>query len=152
MTEQPRIAQDGDTVRIHYTGRLDDGTVFDSSEGREPLEFTIGGGKVIVGFDYGVREMAVGDEKTVRIPAEQAYGERDDERIMQIPRGQVPAEIAPEIGMQLQVGLPSGGALPATIVSMDETSITLDSNHALAGKALTFDLLLVELDKKESDK
>ncbi len=151
MTDQPRIAQDGDTVRIHYTGRLDDGTTFDSSDGREPLEFTIGGGQVIVGFDYGVREMSVGEEKTVRIPAEQAYGERDDERIMQVPRGQLPSEITPEIGMQLQLGLPGGGALPATVVSMDETSITLDANHALAGKALTFDLLLVELDKEDEE-
>mgnify|MGYP003147923453 CR=1 FL=1 len=149
MTEQPpRIATDGDIVRIHYTGRLDDGTVFDSSDGREPLEFTVGGGKVIVGFDYGVRGMTEGEEKTVRIPADQAYGERDDERIMQIPRGQVPDEITPEIGMHLQIGLPTGGAIPATIVSMDETSITLDANHALAGKALTFDLELIELTKK----
>jgi FKBP-type peptidyl-prolyl cis-trans isomerase 2 len=141
-----RTAQNGDAIRIHYTGRLDDGTVFDSSEGRQLLGFTVGSGQVIPGFDDGVRGMAEGEKQTVRIPAERAYGERDDERILTVPREQFPAEISPEVGMQLQIGLPGGGALPATVTDVQSETVTLDANHQLAGEALTFDIELVSID------
>ena len=136
-------AQSGDTVKIHYTGTLDDGSVFDSSEGREPLGFTLGSGQVIQGFDDAVTGMEIGESKTVRIPAHEAYGESRDDLILQVPRDQVPPEVELELGMQLSVQQQNGGAVPVTVVEITDDTVKLDANHALAGKALTFALELV---------
>ncbi len=136
----------GQSVRVHYTGRLDDGTVFDSSADRDPLEFKVGTGMMIPGFDKAVLEMQeVGEKKTVHIPAAEAYGERREDRIMHISRENFPgAENAP-IGVQVMISGTDGHALPATITEIDDEFVTLDFNHRLAGKDLTFDIELVEL-------
>jgi FKBP-type peptidyl-prolyl cis-trans isomerase 2 len=139
------VAKSGDKVRIHYTGTLSDGSVFDSSEGREPLEFTLGSGQVIPGFDAGVTGMSVGEKKTVEIPCDQAYGPSHSEAIQDVPREQIPAEIPLEVGMQLQMQAPTGQVVPVTVVKITEEAVTLDANHALAGKDLTFALELVEI-------
>jgi len=136
-------AKQGDSVKVHYTGKLDDGTVFDSSAGREPLEFTVGGGQVIPGFDQAVDGMAIGDKKTVRIEAEQAYGPHNPQMTLQVPRGDLPDDLVPEPGMQLQATQEGGHSLVVTITEVTDEQVTLDANHPLAGKALTFDLELV---------
>jgi peptidylprolyl isomerase len=137
-------AKSGDTVRVHYTGTLDDGSVFDSSQGREPLEFTVGIGQVIPGFDEAVTGMQPGDEKTVTIPSGEAYGERRPEMLATVPRSQFPPEIEPEIGQQLQVSQ-DGQNFVVTIVEVGDDQVTLDANHPLAGQDLTFRLELVEI-------
>ena len=135
---------DGSTVRIHYTGRLADGTVFDSSEGRDPLEFEVGSGQVIPGFDNAVREMGAGDSQTVTIGADEAYGERREDLVFPVPRQQFPPEIEPEVGQRLQ--MQQGGETAVVVVrEVAEDSVTLDANHPLAGEDLTFDLELVEV-------
>jgi len=136
-------AKQGDSVKVHYTGKLDDGTVFDSSADREPLEFTVGGGQVIPGFDQAVDGMAVGDKKTVRIEAEQAYGPHNPEMTLQVPRSDLPADLVPTPGMQLQASQEGGHSLIVTITEVADEQVTLDANHPLAGKALTFELELV---------
>lgn len=138
-------AKDGDKVQVHYTGKLDDGSVFDSSTGRDPLEFTLGGGQMIPGFEKGVLGMAVGDTKTIRIPANEAYGERDEERILQIERSQFPPHIDPQIGQQLQLRDPGGHIVMVTIAEVGDEVVTLDGNHPLAGQNLNFDLQLVQI-------
>ena len=138
-------AKSGDTVRIHYTGTLDDGTQFDSSAGRDPLEFALGGGQVIPGFDSAVDGMAVGDSKTVTIPAEEAYGQRHEQLVQQVSRSALPDEITPEVGMQLQSQSPEGQVMMLVVTEVEEESITVDANHPLAGQALTFDIELVEI-------
>lgn len=135
-------AKAGDTVRIHYTGTLQDGSVFDSSEGREPLVFTIGEQQVIPGFESAVTGMEVGARKTVTIPADEAYGPRREDMMLAIPRDQVPPHINPEVGEQLQVGQ-GGEQFLVTVASVDEREVVLDGNHPLAGKDLTFALELV---------
>ena len=137
-------AQSGDTVRIHYTGTLADGSVFDSSRGRAPLEFTLGSGQVIAGFDDAVTGMAVGEAQTVTIPAAQAYGPRRPELVRELPRAQFPAQIEPAVGQQLQV---SGGTHPmvVTVRAVSDRAVLLDANHPLAGEDLTFALELVEI-------
>jgi peptidylprolyl isomerase len=137
-------AKKGDTVKVHYTGKLDDGTVFDSSQGREPLEFTIGQGQVIPGFEEAVTGMTPGEAKTTQIPVDKAYGPRHEEMVMEVPRTQFPADIEPEIGQKLQVGMQSGQTVVVTITEVKEDSITLDANPPLAGKDLIFDIELVE--------
>ncbi|MDT7857688.1 peptidylprolyl isomerase [Rubrivirga sp. S365] len=137
-------AQTGDTVRVHYTGRLDDETVFDSSEGREPLAFTLGVGEVVAGFDAAVATMEVGDRKTVRLPADEAYGARDPERLLVVPTDAFPDGVQPAPGQRLQLGVQGGGAIEATVTEVGEDGVTLDANHPLAGQALTFDLTRVE--------
>lgn len=137
-------AKQGDTVRVHYTGKLDDGSVFDSSRGREPLEFEVGGGQVIAGFDAAVQGMEPGEARSVTIPSEQAYGARSDELMMVVPRGDLPAEIDPQIGQQLQLSQ-EGQSFIVTIAGVDDDEIVLDGNHPLAGEDLTFDLELVEI-------
>ncbi len=139
------VAQKGSTVKIHYTGKLDDGTVFDSSEGRDPLEFTAGSGQVIPGFDEAVMGMDVGEKKSVRIPVEKAYGPRNDEMVIQTPRSQVPPEINPEVGMKLEVGGPDGQVLLVEVVEVTDDHITLDANPPLAGKDLNFDIEMVAI-------
>ncbi|WP_422047823.1 FKBP-type peptidyl-prolyl cis-trans isomerase [Shimia sp.] len=138
-------AKSGDTVRIHYTGTLSDGSVFDSSEGRDPLEFTLGSGQVIAGFDSAVDGMSVGDKKVAEIPADQAYGPRNDEAVQDVPREQIPAEIPLEIGLQLQMQSPTGQVVPVTVVEITEEIVKLDANHMLAGKDLTFAIELVSI-------
>lgn len=138
-------AQKGNTVKVHYTGSLADGTVFDSSEGRDPLEFTVGDQKVIPGFEQAVVGMSAGDKKQEIIPAEKAYGLRRDDMILEIDRGKLPENIEPEVGLQLQMTTTNGQQLPVQITQLDGSKITLDANHPLAGKALVFDLELVEV-------
>jgi peptidylprolyl isomerase len=138
-------AKSGDTVRIHYTGTLDDGTEFDSSAGREPLEFALGGGQVIPGFDSAVDGMAVGENKTVTIPAEQAYGERHEQLVQQVPKDTLPEEIDPAIGMQLQSRSPEGQVMSLVVTDVADDTITVDGNHPLAGHSLTFAIELVEI-------
>jgi peptidylprolyl isomerase len=138
-------AKSGDSVKIHYTGTLDDGTTFDSSEGREPLEFTLGSGQVIVGFDEAVTGMEVGDKKTVTIPADKAYGERNEEMVITAPREQVPPDINPEVGQQLQMAGPDNQPIIVKITEVTDEHIILDANPPLAGKDLTFALELVSI-------
>ena len=135
----------GDTVKIHYTGKLKDGTVFDSSEGREPLEFKIGGGQVIKGFENGVTGMLVDDEKTVEIPPEEAYGDIREDMLLKVPKISFPDNITPEVGMQLQMKQENGTPVVVTVKEVAEENITLDANHHLAGKTLIFDLKLVSI-------
>lgn len=138
-------AKSGDTVRIHYTGTLDDGTEFDSSSGREPLEFALGGGQVIPGFDSAVDGMSVGENKTVTIQPDQAYGVRHEQLIQEVPKSALPDEIDPAVGMHLQSRSPEGQVLNLVVTDVADESITVDGNHPLAGQALTFDIELVEI-------
>ena len=138
-------AKKGDNVQVHYTGKLEDGSVFDSSVQREPLGFTVGGGQMIQGFDAAVNGMAVGDKKTVTIPAAEAYGERRDDMLIDVPRTQVPADIKPEVGMQLTLQGGNGQPMPVIVIHVDDEKITLDANHQLAGKDLIFDIELVKI-------
>jgi len=138
-------AKAGDTVHVHYTGRLNDGTVFDSSDGRDPLKFTLGSGQVIPGFDNAVINMSIGEKKTVEIPVDEAYGPSQDDLVMPVPRNQFPPDIIPEVGQQLQVGSPTGEMLVVTVTDVKEDIVTLDANPPLAGEDLTFDLELVAI-------
>jgi len=135
---------DGKTVRIHYTGTLNDGTQFDSSAGRDPLEFETGSGMVIPGFDSAVRDMLIGGKKTVTIPAAEAYGEAREEMIGDIPKDQFPPEMELSVGMPLQMMGPQG-PLGVIIKEIKEDAVTIDANHPMAGKDLTFELELVEI-------
>jgi FKBP-type peptidyl-prolyl cis-trans isomerase 2 len=140
--------KNGDNIQIHYRGRLEDGTVFDSSEGREPLEFQVGSGSVIPGFDEGVQGMEVGDKKTIHIPAAEAYGEKQEHMIFEFPRDRFPAEIVPEEGMTLNMSDGQGQVIPVVITEVKEDMVLLDANHQLAGKDLIFDLELVSINGK----
>lgn len=137
-------ADAGDTVQIHYTGKLEDGSVFDSSRGRDPLEFTLGSGQVIEGFDSAVAGMAPGEEKTVTIPADNAYGGRRGELVFEVERSQLPDTIEPEVGQQLQMSQ-NGQVAIVTITDVTDEGVKLDANHPLAGRDLTFELELVEV-------
>ncbi len=138
----------GDKIKVHYHGKLTDGTTFDSSEGRSPLEFEVGSGAVIPGFDEGVMGMAVGDKKTINIPAEQAYGPRVQELVMDFPKDRFPEDMVPEVGMMLTMHNGNGQEFPVTIVDVKEDAVTLDANHHLAGQELIFDLELVDIESK----
>jgi FKBP-type peptidyl-prolyl cis-trans isomerase 2 len=140
----------GDTVKVHYHGKLTDGTTFDSSEGREPLEFEVGGGMVIPGFDSGVTGMTIGEKKTILIPNLEAYGPKQDEMIMEFPKERFPADMVPEVGMQLNMNNGSDQNFPVIIVEVKEEVVVLDANHPLAGEDLTFDLELVEITASKS--
>lgn len=135
----------GNTVKIHYTGTLEDGTQFDSSEGREPLEFQLGSGQVIPGFDKAVEGMAVGESKSVTIPPDDAYGERNDQAIQEVPKSALPPDLVPVEGMSLQAQGQNQQPVQLTVVAVDDDSITVDANHPLAGKALNFDINLVAI-------
>ena len=135
----------GDKVRVHYHGKLTDGSTFDSSEGRDPLEFEVGSGSVIVGFDIGVTGMQVGEKKTVSIPVEDAYGPKQDDMIMEFSRDRFPEDMVPEIGMQLNMSNGAGQNFPVVIREIEETTVLLDANHPLAGEELVFDLELIEI-------
>lgn len=135
----------GDKIKVHYTGKLEDGTVFDSSKGRQPLEFNVGLGQVIPGFEKGVMGMEIGDSKTVVIPPEQAYGNVREELIADVNKGDFPDNIEPEIGKKLQIEQDDGSKLHVTITRVGDEKVTLDANHPLAGKTLTFDIELLEI-------
>lgn len=139
------VVKDGDTVKVHYTGQLEDGSVFDSSIQREPLEFTIGQGQLIPGFEKAIIGLKVGDKTTTNIPSEEAYGDSNPEMIVEVPKEQLPADLEPQVGLQLQLNQPNGQAIPVQITKIDEDTITLDANHPLAGKDLTFDIEVVEI-------
>lgn len=133
-----RTATHGDNVEVHYTGRLDDGQVFDSSQGREPLTFTLGEGQVIPGFEAAVSGLAVGASRSVRIEADDAYGHRDDDLVLGVPRADAPEGL--EAGTRVMLG-----NHPATVVDVTDDQVVVDANHPLAGQALTFDLELVSI-------
>lgn len=138
-------AKSGDTVRIHYTGTLADGSVFDSSEGRDPLEFQLGSGQVIPGFDTGVTGMEVGEKKTIHIPCADAYGDVNPQAMQAVPRADIPDHIPLDLGTQLQMQAPNGQVVMVTVADVTDETVTLDANHPLAGKDLTFALELVEI-------
>ncbi len=138
-------AKNGDQVKVHYTGKLNDGTVFDSSEGREPLEFTLGEGQVIPGFESAVVGMEKGENKTTNIPSEEAYGPHYQEMVLVVPRSQFPPDVNPQVGDQLQLRQPNGQSFNVNVTDITPDSVTLDANHPLAGKDLTFDIRLVEI-------
>lgn len=136
--------EEGDTVRVHYTGTLEDGTEFDSSRNRDPLEFTVGEAQVIPGFEEMVRGLEAGDTTTETLAPEKAYGERDDERMIEVAREQVPDDI--EVGEQLEVQNPDGARARVSVADIEEDVVTLDGNHPLAGKQLTFEIELVDVE------
>lgn len=135
----------GDKVKVHYTGKLTDGTVFDSSLQREPIEFEVGAGQMITGFDKAVDGMKIGDKKVADIPSSEAYGEKRDDMMVPVPMDKLPEDIKPELGMQLSMQQPDGQALPVVIAEVNDDHIVLDANHPLAGKDLTFEIELVEI-------
>ncbi|HID72290.1 MAG TPA: peptidylprolyl isomerase [Thermoplasmata archaeon] len=138
-------AKDGDTVRVHYTGKLEDGSVFDTSRGGEPLEFTIGAGQIIPGFEKAIIGMEPGNSKTIKIPSEEAYGPRREDMMVVVEKSQFPEDIKPVVGQELQIRQGDGLAIPVTVVEVTESKVTLDANHPLAGKDLTFDIELIEI-------
>lgn len=135
----------GDVVRVHYTGKLVTGETFDSSESREPLEFTVGAGMMIKGFDAAMPGMAIGEKKTVNIPAVDAYGEKDPTAIIEFPKENVPEDMKLEPGMQLTLSNQEGQPFPVIVVEVRDEVIVLDANHFLAGQELIFDIELVEI-------
>jgi peptidylprolyl isomerase len=147
-------AKEGDKVKVHYTGRLESGEVFDSSECAEdecgcetgPLEFVVGDGDVIPGFDKAVIGMSPGDTKTFTIPVEDGYGERKEEMVAVMERSTIPEDLTPEVGMRLEVTQEDGQQFPVVITELTDTHVTLDANHPLAGRELTFDIHLLEID------
>lgn len=140
------VAKSGNTVKVHYTGKLKDGTVFDSSLQRnEPLEFTLGQGNMIAGFEKAVDGMKVGDSTVADIPVGEAYGEVREDMILEVPKKDVPENITPEVGQRLAVQQKDGQSIPVTIAKVSEESITLDANHPLAGKDLVFEIELLEI-------
>ena len=138
-------AKMGDTVKVHYTGTLHDESVFDSSRERAPMEFTIGEGNIIEGFEKGVVGMTVGETRTLSIPPEEGYGSRDDNLITQIDRSYLPQTVEPAIGQQLQVKQPDGKTFVVWITDLDEQTVTIDANHPLAGQTLNFEIELTEI-------
>lgn len=139
-------AKQGDKVKVNYTGKLQDGTVFDSSEGSDPLEFTIGEGRIIPDFEKAVVGMQPGESKTIETPAERAYGPRDDNMVVQIDRTMVPPDMEIQPGMQLAMQQESGGVIPVLVADVTDEAVVLDANHPLAGKDLTFDIELVDVE------
>jgi len=138
-------AKNGDKIKVHYTGKLEDGTVFDTSEDREPLEFTIGSGAIIPGFEKGVVGMEVNEKKTITIPPEEAYGPRHEELMLKKKKSEFPDGITPAVGKQVAIRLnqPNTPPINAIITDVSEDTVTLDANHPLAGKTLVFDIELV---------
>ncbi|RME20820.1 MAG: peptidylprolyl isomerase [Candidatus Zixiibacteriota bacterium] len=138
-------AKQGDTVRVHYTGKLDDGSVFDSSQGRDPFEFTIGSGQVIPGFENAVIGMEPGETKTAICSAEDAYGAHREDMVAQVPLDRMPADLTPEVGQRLQASQADGSVLEVVITDVGADTVTIDGNHPLAGKQLTFDIELIAI-------
>ena len=139
-------AKSGDTVRITYVGTLNDGEIFDSSEGRDPLEFVVGSGQIISGLDAAISGMSLGDKRDVAVPCDQAYGQSNPDARQAVPRDQIPAEIPVEVGTQLQMQTPQGQVVPVTFAAVTETEVTLDANHPLAGQDLNFAIEIVGID------
>ncbi len=139
------VAKQGDVVHVNYTGKLGSGEVFDSSEGREPLAFTVGGGEVIAGFEVAVTGMQVGESKDVIIPVNEAYGERREELMQTIPRELMQLGTEPQVGMQVEMHREDGTVIPLLITNVDEASITVDANHPLAGEELHFNIQLAAI-------
>lgn len=135
----------GDTVKVHYNGRLQDGTTFDSSEGREPLQFEVGTGMVIAGFDNGVMGMAVGEKKTIQIPVDEAYGAKNPDMIIEFPVSEFPDDLKLEKGQRLNMTNGAGQIIPVVITEIGQETVMLDANHPLAGEDLVFDIELVEI-------
>jgi peptidylprolyl isomerase len=138
-------AQKGDTVKVHFTGKFDDGTEFTTSRDDAPVEFTIGEGKLIPGIEEGTIGMAEGDQKTLQLEPSQAFGEKRPELVSKIPRSDLPDDIQPTVGLQLQMTSTSGNQIRVVVTEISEEEVTLDANHALAGQPLTFDIELVEV-------
>lgn len=138
-------AKTNDKVTVHYTGKLDDGTVFDTSRDRDPLEFTIGAGQVIPGFENGVIGMAEGDNKSVTLKPQDAYGNVRDDLIIEVKKSDIPANIEVAVGQQLQINRPDGQTIPVNVSAVTDEKVTLDANHPLAGKNLTFEIELVKI-------
>ncbi|HER00148.1 MAG TPA: peptidylprolyl isomerase [candidate division Zixibacteria bacterium] len=138
-------AKEGDKVKIHYTGKFEDGQVFDSSVDREPLEFTLGQGQVIPGFEKGVVGMEEGEKKEITVTPEEGYGPRYDQNVIEVKKSVFPDDITPEVGRQLQVQAPDGNKMNVVITEVQDETVTLDANHPLAGKTLLFDVELVEI-------
>jgi FKBP-type peptidyl-prolyl cis-trans isomerase SlpA len=134
-----------DTVKVHYTGKLTDGQVFDTSDGKEPIEFTLGKGQLIPGFEKGLIDMKLNEKKTINIPMEEAYGEPREELVQEVEKSQLPEEIKPEVGMGLVSKAPDGKEMNLIVAEVKEESIVVDGNHPLAGKDLIFDLEVVEI-------
>ena len=139
------VVKQGDTVKVHYTGKLLDGSVFDSSEGRDPLEFTVGAGQIIAGVDKGVVGMALDEQKEITIPPEEAYGIYDPAKIIEVPNDQFPEDLTLEVSMQISASQPDGSAIQFTVKEIGEQNVTLDGNHFLAGKDLIFSVTLVSI-------
>ena len=140
---EEKVVETGDNVKVHYTGTLNDGTVFDSSQGRDPLEFQVGGGQLIQGFDQAVNGMEEGDKVKVTLPPEQAYGTVRDELVLQVPKERFPGDADPEVGQRFRLGTGGDAGTPATVTAVTEEAVTLDANHPLAGKELTFEIELL---------
>ncbi|HEY96335.1 MAG TPA: peptidylprolyl isomerase [Dehalococcoidia bacterium] len=147
VVDEVLVVEAGDYIKVHYTGTLDDGSVFDSSVEREPLEFTAGAGQMIKGFDAAVIGMKVGEVKTVTIPAEDAYGLHDDELILTFSKDELPEGMDPKVGDQIPLSGSGGRIINAPVVEVTDTTIIVDANHRLAGKDLTFEIKLVEISK-----
>ena len=145
MACAPRYAGEGDAVSVHYTGTLDGDSEFDSSEGSDPIKFTLGGGQMIPGFEQAIYGMAVGETKTVTIPSAQAYGPRNENLVMELDISEFPGTSA-TVGQRLQVSFDTGGVGLATVTAVSETTVTVDANHFLAGKDLTFEMKLVDIE------
>jgi len=141
----PTTAKPGDTVAVHYTGKLADGSVFDTSKDRDPVQFVLGQRRVIPGFDKAIAGMAPGQKKTAEVPPEDAYGPRRPELVLEVARDQIPPDVSAEVGQELQVQTTAGQAIPAVVVEASDTAVTLDANHPLAGQELTFEIELVDV-------
>jgi peptidylprolyl isomerase len=139
-------AKKGDNVKVHYKGRLTNGEQFDSSEGREPLAFTVGAGQMIKGFDDAIPGMEVGEKKTINIPAKDAYGEKNADAIIEFPKSNIPEDMKLEPGMKLQLQNQAGQPIPVVVSEVKDDVVVLDANHELAGKELVFDIELVRID------
>lgn len=137
--------KDGDTVKVHYKGTLKDGSVFDTSAEREPLEFKLGEGQLIPGFEKAVVGMEEGESTKIDIPVKEAYGEAREDLIINVPKDQLPDDVEPEVGMQLQVNQPDGQPVPVRVAEISDDELTLDANHPLAGKDLSFEIEVVEI-------
>lgn len=139
-------AKQGDTVHVHYTGRLDDGTVFDSSKGKSPIEFVLGTGHVIPGFEKAVEGLSVGEQISATIPSPEAYGLRSEELVMDVPMDNFPDGASPSVGQRFEMRTPDGQKVPVTVTEVGDDSVEIDANHPLAGRKLEFDLELVKID------
>lgn len=139
-------AKQGDTVHVHYTGRLEDGTVFDSSKGKSPIEFVLGTGHVIPGFEKAVEGLSEGEQVSATIPSEDAYGLRSEELVMNVPVENFPNEATPAVGQRFEMSTPDGQKVPVTVTDVGDETVEIDANHPLAGRKLEFDLELVKVD------